>query len=196
VRARCGSPPTALPGGHTTRCDSANACGVSEDDFLRVEARDCPMSACAVPAGSPCRTSKGKVGRPVPHGPLPARATPGQDLERPDPRRAQARVGVGGIAAPRTADRPSARPGQQIEAAQAAGIGKVKRDSSWRAAAESVRAGAKNASKSSWNCPHADFGAGGSIFPAPPVDHARESNDSRPRRRVSLAAQVSLLIVL
>jgi DNA invertase Pin-like site-specific DNA recombinase len=34
---------------------------VSDDDFLRVEARDCPMSACAAPAGSPCRTSKGKV---------------------------------------------------------------------------------------------------------------------------------------
>jgi hypothetical protein len=34
---------------------------VSDDDFRRVEARDCPMSACAAPAGSPCRTGKGKV---------------------------------------------------------------------------------------------------------------------------------------
>jgi len=34
---------------------------VSDDDFLRVEAADCPMSSCAVPAGSPCRTGKGKV---------------------------------------------------------------------------------------------------------------------------------------
>lgn len=34
--------------------------GVS-DDFKRVESRDCPMSACAAPAGSPCRTGKGKV---------------------------------------------------------------------------------------------------------------------------------------
>jgi DNA invertase Pin-like site-specific DNA recombinase len=34
---------------------------VSDDDFQRVEARDCPMSACAAPAGSPCRTGKGKV---------------------------------------------------------------------------------------------------------------------------------------
>jgi len=31
------------------------------DDFLRVEAHDCPMSTCAVPAGSPCRTTKGRV---------------------------------------------------------------------------------------------------------------------------------------
>ncbi|MEV4752909.1 recombinase family protein [Streptosporangium sp. NPDC049248] len=31
------------------------------DGFQRVESRDCPMSSCAVPAGSPCRTAKGKV---------------------------------------------------------------------------------------------------------------------------------------
>ena len=34
---------------------------VDDDDFLRVEASDCPMSSCAAPAGSPCRTGKGKV---------------------------------------------------------------------------------------------------------------------------------------
>lgn len=34
---------------------------MSGDDFLRVEANDCPMSSCAAPAGSPCRTGKGKV---------------------------------------------------------------------------------------------------------------------------------------
>ncbi|WP_449343322.1 zinc finger domain-containing protein [Streptomyces rhizosphaerihabitans] len=34
--------------------------GVS-DDFKRVELCDCPMSTCAAPAGSPCRTGKGKV---------------------------------------------------------------------------------------------------------------------------------------
>ncbi|MFJ2667709.1 recombinase family protein [Nocardia fluminea] len=34
---------------------------MSDDDFLRVEAHDCPMSSCAGPAGSPCRTGKGKV---------------------------------------------------------------------------------------------------------------------------------------
>lgn len=34
---------------------------MSDDDFLRVEAHDCPMSSCAAPAGSPCRTAKGKV---------------------------------------------------------------------------------------------------------------------------------------
>jgi DNA invertase Pin-like site-specific DNA recombinase len=31
------------------------------DDYIRVEANDCPMSSCAVPAGSPCRTIRGKV---------------------------------------------------------------------------------------------------------------------------------------
>ncbi|MCD9593863.1 hypothetical protein QFW82_46395 [Streptomyces malaysiensis subsp. malaysiensis] len=30
-------------------------------DFKRVESRDCPMSSWAAPAGSPCRTGKGKV---------------------------------------------------------------------------------------------------------------------------------------
>lgn len=34
---------------------------MSGDDFLRVETHDCPMSTCAAPAGSPCRTGKGKV---------------------------------------------------------------------------------------------------------------------------------------
>jgi len=34
---------------------------VGDDDFLRVEASNCPMSSCAAPAGSPCRTGKGKV---------------------------------------------------------------------------------------------------------------------------------------
>ncbi|MGW4229505.1 zinc finger domain-containing protein [Streptomyces sp. NPDC004980] len=31
------------------------------DDFKRVESHACPMSTCAAPAGSPCRTGKGKV---------------------------------------------------------------------------------------------------------------------------------------
>ncbi len=34
---------------------------MSGDDFLRVEANDCPMSSCAAPAGSPCRTGRGRV---------------------------------------------------------------------------------------------------------------------------------------
>jgi DNA invertase Pin-like site-specific DNA recombinase len=34
---------------------------VSDDAFRLVEAADCPMSSCAAPAGSPCRTGKGKV---------------------------------------------------------------------------------------------------------------------------------------
>ncbi len=34
---------------------------MSENDFLRVEANDCPMSSCAAPACSPCRTGRGKV---------------------------------------------------------------------------------------------------------------------------------------
>ncbi|GAA2355001.1 recombinase family protein [Streptomyces violaceusniger] len=31
------------------------------NDFKRVESHDCPMSTCAAPAGSPCRTGKGRV---------------------------------------------------------------------------------------------------------------------------------------
>ncbi|MFC9636725.1 hypothetical protein ACFTY8_48170, partial [Streptomyces mirabilis] len=31
------------------------------DDFKRVESHVCPMSTCAAPAGSPCRTGKGRV---------------------------------------------------------------------------------------------------------------------------------------
>jgi hypothetical protein len=34
---------------------------VSADDFLSVEANNCTMSSCAAPAGSPCRTGRGKV---------------------------------------------------------------------------------------------------------------------------------------
>jgi len=34
---------------------------VSDDDFLRVESRACPMSTCSAPAGSPCRTGRGRV---------------------------------------------------------------------------------------------------------------------------------------
>jgi DNA invertase Pin-like site-specific DNA recombinase len=73
---------------------------MSDDDFLRVEVHDCPMSACAAPAGSPCRTSKGKVAvqyhtarfRLVPHLakvlniPTPAVRKPGSvwvELPRP-----------------------------------------------------------------------------------------------------------------
>jgi hypothetical protein len=73
---------------------------VSENDFLRVEASDCPMSSCGAPAGSPCRTGKGKVAvqyhtarfRLVPHLakalslPTPALRKPGSawaELPRP-----------------------------------------------------------------------------------------------------------------
>jgi DNA invertase Pin-like site-specific DNA recombinase len=34
---------------------------VSDEGYLRVEANDCPMPSCAAPAGSPCRTGKGRV---------------------------------------------------------------------------------------------------------------------------------------
>ena len=34
---------------------------MSDDDFRQVEAADCPMSSCRAPAGSPCRTGRGKV---------------------------------------------------------------------------------------------------------------------------------------
>ena len=77
-------------------------CGVSDDDFLRVEANDCPMSSCAAPAGSPCRTSRGRVAaqyhtarfRLVPHlakalsVPVPPLRKPGSawaELARPRP---------------------------------------------------------------------------------------------------------------
>jgi DNA invertase Pin-like site-specific DNA recombinase len=73
---------------------------VNDDDFLRVEASDCPMSSCAAPAGSPCRTSRGRVAaqyhtarfRLVPHlakalsVPVPAVRRPGSawtELPRP-----------------------------------------------------------------------------------------------------------------
>lgn len=35
--------------------------GAASDNLKRVESHDCPMSACAAPAGSPYRTGKGKV---------------------------------------------------------------------------------------------------------------------------------------
>jgi DNA invertase Pin-like site-specific DNA recombinase len=34
---------------------------MSADEFRSVEANDCPMSSCTAPAGSPCRTGRGKV---------------------------------------------------------------------------------------------------------------------------------------
>ncbi|MEV7939231.1 recombinase family protein [Kitasatospora sp. NPDC088264] len=34
---------------------------MSDNDFKLVESQPCPMSTCAAPAGSPCRTGKGKV---------------------------------------------------------------------------------------------------------------------------------------
>ncbi|WP_329221175.1 recombinase family protein [Streptomyces sp. NBC_01485] len=75
------------------------------DDFKRVESHDCPMSTCAAPAGSPCRTGKGKVAiqyhtarlRLVPqlakalNVPTPAVRKPGSFwAELPRPRRADA----------------------------------------------------------------------------------------------------------
>ncbi|WP_257002081.1 recombinase family protein [Streptomyces sp. WZ.A104] len=38
-----------------------SALATTTDSHLLVEARPCPMSTCAAPAGSPCRTGKGKV---------------------------------------------------------------------------------------------------------------------------------------
>ncbi|MER7792919.1 hypothetical protein [Streptomyces sp. NPDC097640] len=35
--------------------------GLVSDNFKRVESYECPMSTCAAPAGSPCRTGKGEV---------------------------------------------------------------------------------------------------------------------------------------
>src|ERR1035441_6243605 len=47
--------------GWTCETGTSNDLRVSADDFWRVEANDCPMSSCAAPAGSPCRTGRGKV---------------------------------------------------------------------------------------------------------------------------------------
>ncbi|SCF80809.1 hypothetical protein GA0115256_120124 [Streptomyces sp. DconLS] len=35
--------------------------GAVSADFKRAESHGCPMSTCAAPAGSPCRTGKSKV---------------------------------------------------------------------------------------------------------------------------------------
>ncbi|MEU9456511.1 hypothetical protein [Streptomyces sp. NPDC048277] len=37
------------------------------DDFKRVKWHNCPMSICATPAGSPCRTGKGKGNVAIQH---------------------------------------------------------------------------------------------------------------------------------
>jgi hypothetical protein len=34
---------------------------VNPDPYMLVESHACPMSTCGAPAGSPCRTAKGKV---------------------------------------------------------------------------------------------------------------------------------------
>jgi DNA invertase Pin-like site-specific DNA recombinase len=98
---------------------------VSDDDFLRVEASDCPMSSCAAPAWSPCRTGKGKVAaqyhtarfRLVPHlakalsVPVPPVRKPGSTwTELPRPAAAgpaRCRRGTYGLGTP--APPPSAR---------------------------------------------------------------------------------------
>ncbi len=46
--------------GHVATCKRSRP-AQSDADFLLVEAKDCPMSSCAAPAGSPCRTGKGRV---------------------------------------------------------------------------------------------------------------------------------------
>ncbi|HEY1916305.1 MAG TPA: recombinase family protein [Streptosporangiaceae bacterium] len=83
---------------------------MTDDDFLSVEASDCPMSSCAAPAGSPCRTGRGKVAaqyhtarfRLVPRlakalsVPVPALRKPGSawaELPRPAPPGDPARAG-------------------------------------------------------------------------------------------------------
>lgn len=70
--------------------------GVPPDPYKLVESHDCPMSTCAAPAGSPCRTGKRKVTiqyltarfRGVPslaqalEVPIPAVRKPGTPLDR------------------------------------------------------------------------------------------------------------------
>ncbi|MFJ8948398.1 SDR family NAD(P)-dependent oxidoreductase [Streptomyces sp. NPDC102395] len=79
--------------------------GVVSDDFKRVESHDCPMATCVAPAGSPCRTGKGKVAiqyhtarfRLVPqlakalNVPTPRRTHSGLGMDRAAPARARRR---------------------------------------------------------------------------------------------------------
>jgi Resolvase, N terminal domain len=58
---------------------------VSDDDFLSVEANDCPMSSCAAPAGVAMPDGQGPGGRSVPHRPVPARAPAREGPQRPGP---------------------------------------------------------------------------------------------------------------
>ncbi|WP_443333360.1 zinc finger domain-containing protein [Streptomyces sp. TSRI0281] len=88
------------------------------DDFTRVEACDCPMSSCAAPADSPCRTSKARVAiqehtarlRLVPQlakalaVATPAVRRPGLRVDRPAPARRRRTRG---------ARMPGVRPGVQ-----------------------------------------------------------------------------------
>ncbi|WP_232320377.1 recombinase family protein [Herbidospora daliensis] len=89
-----------------------NGANSDGDDYRRVEERDCPMSACGAPAGSPCRTSRGKVAtqyhtarfRLVPHlakaltVPTPAVRKPGTLwIELPRPTTAGGEEAVGHV---------------------------------------------------------------------------------------------------
>jgi hypothetical protein len=76
---------------------------VSDDDFLRVEANDCPMSSCAARRVTmPDRQGQGD--RAVPYRPVPASAASGEGARRPGPASAQAGLGLAQLSRPSAAD--------------------------------------------------------------------------------------------
>jgi DNA invertase Pin-like site-specific DNA recombinase len=113
---------------------------VHDDDFLRVEAHACPMTSCAAPAGSPCRTGRGKVAvqyhtarfRLVPalakalNVPTPALRKPGTAWAQL-PRAAAADAEPAGHARIGYARASTLRPSldTQLDALQAAGVTRV-----------------------------------------------------------------------
>jgi hypothetical protein len=88
----------SAPFSQVSAYETSRPLGADQGDLLRAEANDCPMSSCAAPAGSPCRTGQG--GRPVPYRPVPARAPSGEGPQRPGPAAPQAGLGLDRTAPP------------------------------------------------------------------------------------------------